>query len=267
MCRIFQLLCVLALAPSCLVLCPATHACDCLAPGLIGEYFSFDSDVVDFPAVPASREPTLKRVDLQINFPAVEGEFYGTGMKDSFYVRWSGLIEAPVSGQYTLSTESDDGSRVFVDGKQIVDNHGLHGMEEEEGEIHLNAGVHRIKIEFIQDKGAKGCILRWKLPGGAPAVVPVDALMHWKREEQRTVTTAVATDPPPPLIGYAEIPPEPAENATLDEKIQSVLPTPEENQFLNIPWRRNLQEARLESQRQGKPLYLWVMNGAPSGFT
>lgn len=53
----------------------------------------------------------------------------------------------------------------------------------------------------------------------------------------------------------------------LDDKIQTVLPTPAEQKWLTIPWRTDLMEARIEAQRAGKPMFLWVMNGHPMGCT
>jgi hypothetical protein len=54
---------------------------------------------------------------------------------------------------------------------------------------------------------------------------------------------------------------------SLDAKIASVVPQPTEDQWLTIPWRTNLMLARQESQRTGKPLFLWIMNGSPLGCT
>jgi hypothetical protein len=53
----------------------------------------------------------------------------------------------------------------------------------------------------------------------------------------------------------------------LDARIRAVLPTPEEDAFLQIPWRLNVMEARAESLRTGKPMFLWEMNGHPLGHT
>jgi len=53
----------------------------------------------------------------------------------------------------------------------------------------------------------------------------------------------------------------------LDQQVASVLPKPDEERWLTIPWRTNLMKARAESQRAGKPLFLWIMNGNPLGCT
>lgn len=232
-------------------------------PGLIGEYFQMSYDVSDFPSVPADKKPTLKRVDAQVAFDYVKGVFHGTGMLDRFYVRWSGMIKISTPGNYTFFTESDDGSRVFIDGKHVVDNRGLHAMQEEEGDIELAAGTYRFKVEYIQFDGGGGCMLRWKKPGAEKETVPAEVFQHLVKEEAPEVMTAVAKDLP---LQVAEVPEPPAE-ATLEEKVKSILPRVEEEAYLEIPWRRNLHQARAESQLAGKPLFLWIMNGNPLGCT
>lgn len=58
-----------------------------------------------------------------------------------------------------------------------------------------------------------------------------------------------------------------ASDKGLDEKVRSVMPTAEEELWLSIPWRLNLMEARKASIEQGKPMFLWIMNGHPMGCT
>lgn len=233
-------------------------------PGLVGEYFSMNEIVSDFPVVQPDKIPTLKRVDPAVNFECTKGDFYGTGLIERFYVRWSGVIKTPSSGTYTFYTESDDASRLFIDGKLVVDNYGLHAMQEEEGDVELARGTHRIKVEFIQYDGAAGCICRWKTPSGARETIPSEVFTHFSREEDPLVRTAVAEEVNKKTD---TAPPEPAESASLEEKVNSVLPRPEENRWQGIQWRRNLHEARMESQVLGRPLFLWIMNGNPQGCT
>lgn len=54
---------------------------------------------------------------------------------------------------------------------------------------------------------------------------------------------------------------------TLDERIQSVLPRPEEEAFLDVPWQPNVMRARVEAQRTGRPLAIWIMDGNVLGCT
>ena len=44
-------------------------------------------------------------------------------------------------------------------------------------------------------------------------------------------------------------------------------PTAEETKWLQIPWRTNLWQARIDAAATGKPIYLWEMDGHPLGCT
>lgn len=44
-------------------------------------------------------------------------------------------------------------------------------------------------------------------------------------------------------------------------------PTEEGRQWLEIPWRTNLWQARIDAAEAGKPIYLWEMDGHPLGCT
>ena len=53
--------------------------------------------------------------------------------------------------------------------------------------------------------------------------------------------------------------------STLERRVQEILPTADEERWLQIPWRTNLSEARRDAAKEGKPILLWVMNGNPLG--
>ena len=54
---------------------------------------------------------------------------------------------------------------------------------------------------------------------------------------------------------------------TLEERIQSVLPRPEEEAFLEVPWQPNVMRARGEARRTGRPLAIWILDGNVLGCT
>ena len=150
-------------------------------PGLLGEYFDFGSTAVEtFPIIPADQKPTLKRVDKNLNFRSTEITFPGTKLQSHFAIRWTGKIKIPKDGKYTFFLESDDGSRLFIDGKQVVDNGGLHEMQVDSGNVELKAGVHEIKVDYYENEndGGAGCVLSWKAEGLPKEVVPEKALCH-----------------------------------------------------------------------------------------
>ena len=58
-----------------------------------------------------------------------------------------------------------------------------------------------------------------------------------------------------------------AAEGSLDEKIAPLLPKPDEERWLQIPWRSDFAVARAEANREGKPIFLWMMDGNPLGCT
>jgi hypothetical protein len=88
------------------------------------------------------------------------------------------LIEVPITTNYTLFVESDDGSRLYVGDELVVDNDGLHGMNEEAGQILLAAGLHRVRVEFFERGGGAGVIARIEGGGLVKQVIPADRWLH-----------------------------------------------------------------------------------------
>ncbi len=58
-----------------------------------------------------------------------------------------------------------------------------------------------------------------------------------------------------------------AGGASLEDRVREVLPRPDEEKWLRIPWRRDLLAACEEAEKEGRPLFLWVMDGDPLGCT
>jgi hypothetical protein len=156
---------------------------DELKPGLIAEFFKIGKAMDDIPVIAADRKPDLRRIDRKINFENTAETFPGTNMSDHFYVRWMGKVRIPRDGKVTFFTESDDGSRLWIDGKVVVDNGGLHAMEEKSGEVDLKAGDHDLNLELFQNEGEVGCKLSWESAGQAKEILPEAALNHKKDKD------------------------------------------------------------------------------------
>ena len=156
---------------------------DELKVGLVAEFFNIGKPMEEFPVIAAERKPDYRRIDRQINFEQTAETFPGTTMTDHFYVRWTGRIKVPRDGKLTFFTESDDGSRLWIDGKVVVDNGGLHAMEEKSGEIDLKAGEHDLKVELFENDGDVGCKLSWESSSAAKEILPEGALFHKKDKD------------------------------------------------------------------------------------
>jgi hypothetical protein len=156
-----------------------------LEPGLVAEIFNMGEELQDFPTVAADKKATVKRVDKDVNVDSTEDAWPGTDVSEQFYIRWNGVIKIPKDGKYTFYCESDDGSRLFIDGKQAVDCGGLHGMEEKGGDaVELKAGNHDLKAEFFENGGGAGCKISWEGPDLQKQIIPASALFHKKGTEK-----------------------------------------------------------------------------------
>ena len=63
-----------------------------------------------------------------IEIPSTGGVFAGSGHADLVASAFTGWLEVPSAAVWTLHTDSDDGSRLWIGDSLVVDNDGLHGM-------------------------------------------------------------------------------------------------------------------------------------------
>jgi len=99
--------------------------------------------------------------------------------KNSNYsVRWAGQVQPRFSETYTFTTLSDDGVRLWVGGKQLVDNWTPHGTTEDWGTVTLEAGRrYDVKLEYFQASGGAVIRLLWSSPSEPRAAVPSNCLL------------------------------------------------------------------------------------------
>jgi len=83
---------------------------------------------------------------------------------DHFACEWTGKIFVDDSGKYTFYTSSDDGSRLWINGKKVVENWGLHGRRQKAGTVDLKTGWHDFKATHFENAGGASMIVSWKGP-------------------------------------------------------------------------------------------------------
>jgi hypothetical protein len=121
----------------------------------------------------------VSRIDTGINFDWGGSSPDPSMGFDNYSARWTGQVEAPVSGQYTFTTTSDDGVRLFVDGQQIVDNWTDHGPTDNSGTVTLQAGQkYDVRMEFYENSGGAVARLAWEYPGQARQIIPANSLFY-----------------------------------------------------------------------------------------
>jgi hypothetical protein len=97
---------------------------------------------------------------------------------ENFGLRFTGFINVPTDGIYTFYTASDDGSRLSIGDKLVVDNDGLHGMVEKSGVIGLRAGFHPITVDYFNLSGGLGLEVFYKGPDVWKQPIPPSALFR-----------------------------------------------------------------------------------------
>ena len=66
---------------------------------------------------------------------------------------YKGYINIPEDGIYSFFLSSDDGSMLYIDGKQVIDNDGLHAPGEVTGQAALKQGYHPIEVQYFDHGG------------------------------------------------------------------------------------------------------------------
>ena len=79
---------------------------------------------------------------------------------------FTGVLKVPADGEYTFSVDSDDGSRLTIQGQEIVLYDGIHGTGEPRiGKISLKKGRVPVRVDYFQGPtGAKDLIIKWSGP-------------------------------------------------------------------------------------------------------
>jgi cytochrome c len=158
-------------------------------PGMAINIYKFSEAVNDFPAINDEMLPVVAGVINTLH--ANENDF--GGMNENFAVHASGFINLDKATNVVFRLVSDDGSRLFINAKQVIDNGGNHGMISKDGEMQLKAGKHPFRIEYFQGGGGKGLSLQWR-PYGAKdfVVIPPQVFSHQGSAIKKTGNAPVA---------------------------------------------------------------------------
>jgi hypothetical protein len=138
------------LLPGVLIALALARASLQVTSGLSAEYFANER----FTGTPAHRT-----VDRELSTARILAGWVGDP-PPTFSVAWQGYLTVPRAGEYTLATTSDDGSRVMVGARVVVDNGGQHAAVTRTGRVRLEAAAHRVRIEFEQHGGPFEMALR-----------------------------------------------------------------------------------------------------------
>jgi beta-glucosidase len=113
-----------------------------------------------------SGAPVLTRVDSAIGANWRDQPPAPGVNANQWSAKWTGTLTPPATGEYTFSLTSDDGSRLFVGGAQVIDNWREQGATTETAKVTLTAGqAVAIEVDYYQNAGGDTLGLGWRLPG------------------------------------------------------------------------------------------------------
>lgn len=163
--------------------------------GLKGDYYTgtnFDRKV-------------FSRIDPNLNFNW-RGRTPGPGLDRQYYsIRWTGRLQAPVSGLYRFTVEVDDGVRVWVGNKKIIDAWELHDNITFNGSVLLEAGkTYDLRVDYFNDMLEGEIKLYWVKPNefrsltNSPgSILPAEFLSY---KPTKPATPAATAKPVTPVV-------------------------------------------------------------------
>ncbi len=95
------------------------------------------------------------------------------GLADNVSARWTANLEAPFTETYSLITTSDDGVRLWLDGRLIIDNWTDHGTTSNIAKVDLVAGqLYSVRMEYYEAEGSAVAQLSWESPTIRRQIIP-----------------------------------------------------------------------------------------------
>ena len=118
--------------------------------------------------------------------PVSSGQTFDFGIEkiirqtDHFALIFTGDLDIARKGDYTFYLTSDDGSKLLIDGKVVVDHDGLHGRQEKSGTVALSTGRHAIDVQFFERGGSEYLDVKMEGPGMHKQSIPPAMLLRKK---------------------------------------------------------------------------------------
>ena len=96
--------------------------------------------------------------------------------KEQYGIQFKAVIKIDSLGAYRFYLNSDDGSKLYINDDLIVDNDGGHGTIERMGNVQLDRGLHRIRVDYHNQGGGAWLDAFYKGPGVPKQIIPPDVL-------------------------------------------------------------------------------------------
>jgi hexosaminidase len=138
--------------------------------GIRYQFFVFEQPI-DTVGTLEELQPETGGTMTHITFPDKEYPEY-------FGLIFNGSVKISKEGVYTFRVTSNDGSRLYLDNRLIVNNDGWHGARERYGQIALQAGLHPLQVYYFQAGGGKALQIFIEGPGLPKQELPGEWLFY-----------------------------------------------------------------------------------------
>jgi beta-glucosidase len=125
-----------------------------------------------FPNETWSGPPALRRVDWGIGY-----YWHLTPLPRPYTIEWTGALKAPVTGRYRLGLRARSAATLLVNGREVLTVGPTSG--EQYVDLDLAAGLHPVRVRYLDAEGYSFIYLSWIPPGGVPETIPAWALRPW----------------------------------------------------------------------------------------
>ena len=91
-----------------------------------------------------TRQLNVRPREFQAGFPGVTDRF------EWFAIDYNGYFYISDPGKYRFIVASDDGAKLFLDDKLVIDNDGVHPLRAGECTVKLKGGIHTLRLSYFQ---------------------------------------------------------------------------------------------------------------------
>ncbi len=150
------------------------------APGVLFRLYDVGQEMQWLPELVPGQLPNVVKVLPTIDLRSDRKDF--GGLESNFISEVVGYLEVRQPGMYTLRLTSDNGAKLWIDGKLVIDHDGAHGPTTKDSRTFLPPGNHDLRIAHFNGSGGAQLALHWQPPVKGRSAnfepVPAEALSH-----------------------------------------------------------------------------------------
>ncbi|WP_241744326.1 family 16 glycoside hydrolase [Cellulosimicrobium arenosum] len=153
-------------------------------PGVTLRVFDVQIPLDEYCTLKPGSTPNVDKIMPTIDWTSDE-DF---GLTDQFVTEVTGYLDVETAGTYEFRITSDDGARLLLDGTEVVDNPGAHGVLSEEGSVDLEAGYNALLIDHFDNAFGQRLLLEWRPPGSQDFVVVPNSVLSTDADVTRVTS-------------------------------------------------------------------------------